>query len=329
MEEKQLTEISVVIPLYNEELNVHELYTRLSQSMMLISDNYELIFINDGSSDKTLHLLKARAVEDAHVKYISFSRNFGHQNAIMAGISNAKGKAIVIIDGDLQDPPEVIPELYAKYKEGFHVVYAKRKVREGENYFKKITAKLFYRILKKITSTDIPIDTGDFRIISKEVAEHLKGMTEKNKFLRGQIAWLGFKQTFIEYERKERFLGETKFTLRKMMRFAIDGITSFSNFPLQIATFLGFLFSIVAFGIIIYALYSKFILHEVVTGWTSIMVSSMFIGGVQLICIGFIGEYVSRIANEVKKRPSFIVEESNLEKENNTIIKKVMAKVGT
>lgn len=307
-----MTEISVVIPLYNEGLNIHELYTRLRNSMNSITDNYELLFVNDGSSDDTLCCLKKYAQGNKYVKYISLSRNFGHQNAIMAGITYAIGNTIVIIDGDLQDPPELIGELYSKYREGYHVVYAKRTSRKGESVFKKYTAKTFYRILKKITSIEIPLDTGDFRIISREVAEYLKKMDEKNKFLRGQIAWLGFKQTFVEYERQERQLGETKFTLRKMVCFAFDGITSFSNFPLQIASFLGFVFSVVAFIIILYALYSKYILNRVVTGWTSLMICTMFIGGIQLLCIGVIGEYISRIANDVKNRPLFIIEETNL-----------------
>ena len=312
MEGMNMIEISVVVPLYNEELNIHELYNRLSKSVKSFTENYELLFVNDGSADNTLKELKNYGNNDKHLKYISFSRNFGHQKAILAGLSNASGKAIVIIDGDLQDPPELIPELYSKFSEGYHVVYAKRSARKGESVFKKYTAKMFYRLLKKITSIDIPLDTGDFRIISQEVAHQLKKMEEKNIFLRGQIAWLGFKQTFVIYERQERLSGETKFTIGKMVRFAFDGITSFSNLPLQIATFLGFIFSIVAFIIILYSLYSKFIMHEVVTGWTSLMISTMFIGGVQLLCIGVIGEYISRIANDVKKRPSFIIEESNL-----------------
>ncbi len=313
MTENKQIEISVVVPLHNEQDNFHPLYSRLSTALSSICNNYELIFVNDGSFDNTFSLVKKCAAEDTHVKYLSFSRNFGHQNAIMAGIVHARGNAISLIDGDLQDPPELIPELYKKMQEGFHVVYAKRKSREGENFVKKFTAKIFYRLLKKITSVDIPVDTGDFRIFSRQVAKELIAMDEKNKFLRGQIAWLGFKQTFVEYERKSREQGETKFTFRRMLRFAFDGITSFSNFPLQIATFLGFLFSFVAFFLILYALYSKFVMHQVVTGWTSIMVSTMFLGGIQLLCIGIIGEYISRIGTEVKKRPSFIIEESNID----------------
>lgn len=312
MDEKQMVEISIVVPLHNEEETFPILYGRLTEAVRLVSDRYELVFINDGSFDKTLELLLACAAKDKKVKYISFSRNFGHQSAIMAGIEHSTGNSVVIIDGDLQDPPELIPALHAKLLEGNHVVYAKRASREGENFFKKFTAKVFYRILKKITSVDIPLDTGDFRIISRKVAQQLVIMDEKNKFLRGQIAWLGFKQSYVEYERQSRQAGETKFTVRKMLRFAFDGITSFSNFPLQIATFLGFFFSMFAFALILYALYSKFVLHQVVTGWTSIMVSTMFLGGIQLLCIGIIGEYISRIGTEVKKRPSYIVELTNL-----------------
>jgi dolichol-phosphate mannosyltransferase len=313
MDQNKSIKLSVVVPLYNEELNIHELYRRTIQVLEGITPQHELIFVNDGSADNTLLEIRIYAAANKNLKYISFSRNFGHQSAIMAGISRALGNAIVIMDGDLQDPPELIAELYAKHLEGFHVVYAQRETRKGETFFKKMTAKAFYRILKSITSIDIPLDTGDFRIISKKVAQALGEMKEKNKFLRGQIAWLGFKQTYVKYERQERQLGETKFTLKKMLQFAFDGITSFSNFPLQIATFLGFMFSIISFFIILYALYSKFILNRFVEGWTSLMVSTMFIGGVQLLCIGIIGEYISRIGNDVKKRPSFIIEESNVE----------------
>lgn len=303
--------LSIVIPVFNEELVLEEMISRLHKCVIGMKVNYEMVFVNDGSSDRTLALLKEHAAKDSSIHYVGFSRNFGHQNAVMAGIVHSRGEAIVIIDGDLQDPPELIPEMYAKYQEGYKVVYAKRKQRLGESVFKKATAKLFYKLLKKITSFNIPVDTGDFRLISREVANHLINMGEGSKFLRGQIAWLGFKQTGVEFERQERKAGKTKYTFKKMMRLALDGITSFSNFPLQIATFLGFLFSFIAFLIILFALYSKFILHEVVTGWTSLMISSMFLGGIQLLCIGIIGEYISRISVDVKKRPPFIVEETN------------------
>ncbi len=229
-------EISVVIPLYNEDAGLPELYKRLTASLVQISQSYELIFVNDGSKDNTLAQLISLSDTDKKVKYISFSRNFGHQVAISSGLDFSKGNAVVIIDGDLQDPPELIPELYKKYKEGYKVVYAKRKSRKGETFYKKTTATIFYRLLKRITSIDIPLDTGDFRLIDKKVVEQLKIMPEKSKFLRGQNAWRGFKQTFVEFERDARKYGNTDFTTKKMFRFAMDGITGFSDFPLRLAT---------------------------------------------------------------------------------------------
>ncbi len=305
-------DLSVVIPIYNEAEGINELHRRLTMAVKPLVDSYELIFVNDGSQDKSFQKLKAIARVDETVKYIGFSRNFGHQIAVTAGLNHATGDAVVIIDGDLQDPPEAIADLYQKYQEGYKVVYAKRRQRKGETFFKKFTAKLFYRILSKITAIDIPIDTGDFRIMDKIVVEQLNQMPEPNKFLRGQIAWIGFKQTFIEFDREERKYGETGYSVGKMFRFALDGITGFSNFPLRVASILGFWVSGIAFLIILYALYGYFILDKNVTGWTSMMVSVMFIGGIQLITIGIIGEYISRIQENVKQRPLYIVEETNL-----------------
>jgi len=305
------SEISVIIPVYNEEAGVPELYKRLTAVLGEITDNYELIFVNDGSKDNTLAGLIGIANTDKHVKYISFSRNFGHQVAISSGLDFAKGNAIVIIDGDLQDPPELISDLYKKYKEGFKVVYAKRKSRKGETLYKKTTASLFYRLLKNITSIDIPLDTGDFRLIDKKVADQLKHMPEKSKFLRGQIAWLGFKQTSVEFERDARKYGNSDFTTKKMFRFALDGITGFSDFPLRLATWLGLIVSTFAFIVIIYALYSKFMYAVVVSGWTSVIVSTMFLGGIQLLTIGIIGEYINRINTETRNRPLYIIEDTN------------------
>ncbi|MBS1658469.1 MAG: glycosyltransferase family 2 protein [Bacteroidetes bacterium] len=307
-----MVEISVVLPVYNEEQNLKELYARLSETLRQLTNAYEILFVNDGSNDGSLAIIKNYSSTDSRIKFISFTRNFGHQNAIAAGIQNARGNAVITMDADLQDPPELISDMHRYFTEGYKVVYARRLSRPGESSFKRFTAKAFYRLMKRITAIDIPIDTGDFRLIGREVAMKLGEMKEANKFLRGQIAWMGFTPKFIEYERPGRKHGSTKFTIKRMTRFAIDGITSFSNFPLQIATFLGFLFSIVAFILILYSLNSKYILHQVVTGWTSLMVSTMFIGGVQLLCIGIIGEYIMRINNDVKRRPSFIVEESNI-----------------
>ncbi len=310
---KKHVDISVIIPIYNEEPIIPELYHRIQKTVVKISEQYELIFINDGSKDHSLlELLKLTEV-DHRVFYINFSRNFGHQIAVTAGLDACNGKAVVIIDGDLQDPPEAIAELYAKYKEGYDVVYARRAERRGESIFKKFTAKLFYRILQRITSINIPLDTGDFRLIDQKVVQYLKLMPEQNKFLRGQIAWLGFKQTQVLFNRDKRKYGKTGYSLNKMLQFAMDGITGFSDKPLQLVTKLGFIISSISFIIILYAIYSHFILNRTITGWTSLIISSMFIGGVQLISIGVIGEYISRINKNVLNRPLYIVEQSNLD----------------
>ncbi len=305
-------DISVIVPIYNEQEIIKELYDRLQKSVSKISDNYELIFVNDGSKDNSLSELLALTTIDKNVFYINFSRNFGHQIAVTAGLDASRGQAVVIIDGDLQDPPELIPELFEKYKKGYEVVYAQRKERKGESVFKKITAKLFYRTLRNITSIDIPLDTGDFRLIDRKVVDYLKTMPEQNKFLRGQIAWLGFKQTAVFFTRDKRKYGKTGYPLSKMLKFAMDGITSFSNSPLQLVSKLGFIFSFVAFVVILYAVYAHFILERTISGWTSLIVSSMFIGGVQLISIGIIGEYISRINQNVLNRPLYIINDSNL-----------------
>lgn len=309
-------DISVIVPIYNEEQIIPELYNRLQKTVSQISKNYELIFVNDGSKDLSLLELLKLSEQDPRVFYINFSRNFGHQIAVTAGLDASRGKAVVIIDGDLQDPPELITDLFKKYQEGYDVVYAKRKERKGESAFKKVTAKLFYRTLKRITAIDIPLDTGDFRLIDRKVVDYLNHMPEQNKFLRGQIAWLGFKQTEVLFNRDKRKYGKTGYSLDKMIRFAMDGITSFSDKPLQIVTKLGLFISFVSFIIILYAIYSHFILNRTIAGWTSLIVSSMFIGGVQLISIGVIGEYISRINKNVLKRPLYIIEKTNCTNSN-------------
>lgn len=306
--------LSIITPLYNEELNFPELYQRLTLAAQSITPDYELLFINDGSRDNTMLKVLAAAATDPKVKYINFSRNFGHQIAVTAGLDLCQGQAVVIIDGDLQDPPELIPDMYQKYKEGFEVVYAQRAKRSGESLFKKITAKVFYRILHRITNINIPVDTGDFRIIDRKVVDILKQMPEQNKFLRGQIAWLGFRQTNFMFERQERKHGQTGYPFSKMLKFALDGITGFSDAPLQFVTRLGLFFAFVSFIIILYAAYSHFILERTITGWTSLIVSSMFIGGVQLISVGIIGEYVSRINKNVMNRPLYIIADTNVER---------------
>ncbi|MBL7831586.1 MAG: glycosyltransferase family 2 protein [Saprospiraceae bacterium] len=316
MEKKLQTELSVIIPVYNEELNISEMYERLTAVCSNLKLSYELIFVNDGSKDGSMQKIETLCERDPNVKYINFSRNFGHQVAVTAGLDYCRGNAAVIIDSDLQDPPELILDLYSKYCEGYQVVYAKRIDRRGENIFKTFTAKLFYRILKAITSIDIPLDTGDFRLIDRKIIEGLKQMPESNKFLRGQIAWLGFKQTKVEFVREKRKHGVTGYPLKKMIKFAMDGVTAFSDMPLTAVTRIGFFVSFVAFLIILYAFYSYFFLHRVITGWTSLIISTMFIGGIQLISTGVLGEYISRINNDIRKRPLYIIEDSNLEQIN-------------
>lgn len=304
-------ELSIISPVFNEEAVLMAFYERTSRVMQQMTCTCELIFVNDGSSDKSLSLIRELANLDPRVKYVSFSRNFGHQVAVSAGLDHCSGDAVVIIDADLQDPPELIPRLYERYKEGFQVVYARRNSRSGESVMKKLTAGIFYRLLSKSTNVNIPVDTGDFRIFDKRIAEVLRKMPEQQKFIRGQIAWAGFSQTYILYDRDERLAGQTGYTYRKMFRLAIDGITSFSNLPLKFATVTGFIVSLITFVIILYTLYSRFVIRDYVPGWTSIMLAVLFIGGVQLICIGIIGEYISRISDNVRNRPLYIVEEKN------------------
>lgn len=306
-------DISVVIPIYNEEANLTTLFVRLKRVLDELDVAYELIFVNDGSTDQSLQMIRDLALVHQSVKYIDFSRNFGHQIAVSAGLEKSRGEAVVIIDADLQDPPELIEQLYKKMKEGYEVVYAKRKDRKGEDVLKRSTAKLFYRLLSRITTISIPLDTGDFRIIHRKIVDILLMMPEKNKFLRGQISWIGFRQTFIEYNREERKAGHTGYTYRKMLRFALDGITAFSDFPLKVVTYFGLLVSGFAFIVTLYALYSRFILKDYVQGWTSLMISLLFIGGVQMIAIGIIGEYLSRINSNIRNRPLYIIRDSNIE----------------
>lgn len=307
-----MPQLSIIIPIYNEEGNIPKLFERLTNVISVLHSDAEFIFINDGSLDGSIRLIKELALLHPNVRYVDFARNFGHQIAVTAGIDHCKGKAAVIIDADLQDPPELIVEMFQKWKEGYEVVYAKRRSREGESYLKKFTAKLFYRMLKKITSINIPVDTGDFRLIDRKIIDALKQMPEQQKFLRGQISWIGFRQTFIEYDRDARYSGKTGYTFKKMTRLALDGITSFSNLPLKFATFTGFMVSGIAFIMILYALYSRFISGDYVPGWTSLMLAVLFIGGVQLICIGIIGEYISRMSSNVRNRPLYIINDSNI-----------------
>jgi len=315
MASQQTVELSIVVPIFNEEQNLPELHRRLSDAARAITPSYEIVFVNDGSRDESRAILELLSQRDEHVYYIHFSRNFGHQIAVTAGLDRCRGKSVVIIDGDLQDPPEVIPELYEKHKSGYDVVYARRSERKGETWFKRSTAKLFYRVLRRSTAIDIPLDTGDFRLIDRKVVDALKKMPEQNKFLRGQIAWLGFRQGEVLFSRDKRRYGKTGYPLSKMLRFAMDGITAFSDRPLKLVTAMGFAISFLSFAIIVYAMYSHFVLLRTITGWTSLIISSTFIGGVQLLSIGIIGEYISRMNKNILNRPLYVVESSNLESE--------------
>ncbi len=301
-------ELTVVVPAFNEESNVAVMHERLKAALADLVDGLEIIFVDDGSSDATWRCIEDLAAADSCVCGLRFARNFGHQAALTAGVDAARGRGVVIIDGDLQDPPEVIPEMVERWREGFEVVYGQREEREGESWFKLATAALFYRILRGITHVEIPVDTGDFRLMGERAVIAFRALPERNRFIRGLVSWIGFPQTAVRYKRQARQAGETKFPIRKMLRFALDGITSFSFFPLRIATWTGFAVSLFAFLYILVVL----ILKAVGVSWlgyTSLMASILFLGGVQLLMIGIMGEYLARIFDEVKRRPLYLIGE--------------------
>jgi glycosyltransferase involved in cell wall biosynthesis len=302
-------ELSVVVPVYNEEANIPELHRRLAAVLERSVESYEVVFVDDGSRDRSWALIAELASRDAHVRGISFSRNFGHQMAFAAGLDHARGRAVVIMDADLQDPPELIPELLARWREGYEVVYAVRTGREGETRFKKATAALFYRIMQRITQVTIPVDTGDFRLMGPLALAAFRRLPERHRFTRGLVAWLGFRQTGVPYVRAARHAGQTNYPLRKMLRFAVDGITSFSHVPLQLATWLGFVISLLAFAYIVVVLVLKFVGISW-PGYTSLMAAILFLGGVQLVMIGLLGEYLGRVYDEVKRRPLYVIGET-------------------
>lgn len=305
-----MNKISVVIPMYYEEKVAEECYRRVVNVLKELKNyEYEIIFINDGSKDKTLHILESIAQKDENVKVISFSRNFGHQAAVIAGIKEVTGDAIVIMDADLQDPPELIPDMLRLWEDGNEVIYGKRKKRKGESAFKLVTAKMFYKTLNALSDIEIPKDTGDFRLIDRKVINVVNNLPEHNKFLRGLFSWVGFKQTPYEYERQERFAGKTKYPLKKMLKLATDGIISFSTKPLKLVGGLGLITIIVSIIILIYSLVSyAFNLNKLSPGWTSIMVAITLFSGVQLLSIWIISEYIGRIYDETKKRPEYIID---------------------
>lgn len=301
---------SIIAPIYNEIENLPELYRRLKETMDSSGESWELILVDDGSTDGSTEKIRELAAADKRVRPVIFARNFGHQVAITAGWDYARGDAVVIIDADLQDPPEVILELAKKWREGYEVVYAVRSEREGETWFKKTTAALFYRLIRWITDVNIPVDTGDFRLMDRKVVDVLKQMKERHRFPRGMSAWVGFKQIGVEYKRSARLAGVTKYPFRKMFKLALNAITGFSYFPLQVATFFGF----VSAGIAILAIPVVAILRmtgsHFFEGQTTTLISVLFLGGVQLISLGILGEYIGRLYDEAKGRPLYIVREA-------------------
>ena len=301
--------LSVVVPCFNEQDGLRETNRRLTAVLEGISPNFEIVYVDDGSADATPDLLREMQMHDPRVRAIRFSRNFGHQLAITAGLEHTRGDAVVIIDGDLQDPPELIQEFVKKWMEGYDVVYGVRSERDGETAFKLWTAKMFYRCINRLSDTAIPVDTGDFRLMDRGVVDALLAMPERDRFVRGMVSWLGFSQIGIPYHRAARFAGDTKFSLFKMVRFATDGIVSFSVLPLRLATWIGFAASAVALAEIAVTLFDRLFIHGLVRGWTSTVIAIWFVGGVQLICIGIIGEYVGRIYGESKRRPLYVVRE--------------------
>ncbi len=316
-----MKKISLVIPMYYEEKVANKCYEKVSNVLKSLEDKYdhEIIFVNDGSKDKTLDILEEIAKKDTKVKIISFSRNFGHQAAVTAGLKEVTGDAIVIIDADLQDPPELIPEMLELWEQGNEVIYGKRKTRKGESAFKLLTAKMFYKTLNALSDVEIPKDTGDFRLVDRKVVDVVNNLPEHNKFLRGLFSWVGFKQKAYEYERQERFAGETKYPLKKMLKLASDGIFSFSNKPIKMVGALGIISIIISVIILIYALISYiFKLNELSAGWTSLMVAITFFAGVQLLSLWVISEYIGRIYDEAKGRPQYIVDKKiNIENKDN------------
>jgi dolichol-phosphate mannosyltransferase len=301
---------SIVVPIYNELDNLDELTRRVREVMSALRGTWELVLVDDGSTDGSTDRIRLLAAQDKHIRPVIFARNFGHQVAITAGWDYARGGVVVIMDADLQDPPEVIPGLIAKWKEGFEVVYAVRAEREGETWFKKVTASLFYRVIHRITDVKMPMDTGDFRLMDRKVVDVLKQMRERHRFPRGMSAWVGFRQVGVPYRRAARHAGVTKYPFKKMLKLALNAITGFSYFPLQLATYVGFgaaAMSILAIPVVITMRLEG---HSAFLGQATTLIAVLFLGGVQLISLGVLGEYIGRIYDEAKGRPLYIVREA-------------------
>lgn len=306
--ENSAVEYSVIIPVYNEQEVLETTWKRLTETMRGVGGTYELLFIDDGSRDGSATILRRICEQDPCSKMLSFSRNFGQQAAMSAGIDYSRGKAIVFIDADLQDPPEVIPEMIEKWKGGYEIVYGKRLKRKGETVFKKVTAAFFYRLLRAVSEREVPVDVGDFRLIDGKICDLLKSLPEKNRYIRGLVNWVGFRQTTVEYVREERFAGETKYSPVKLFMLAITALTNYSK-PLRLATWIGFGLSAVSFLHILVVVYEKLFTDRAVQGWASLMAVSLFFNGVILMMLGLVGEYLAHLLEEVKERPTYIVAE--------------------
>jgi len=301
---------SLIIPIYNEEETIPELYRRVSDVMDSLDDSVELILINDGSRDRSLKLMRELQERDARVCYISFARNFGHQAAVTAGLNFARGQVIVVLDADLQDPPELIPKMIESWQAGYHVVYAQRTKRKKESWFKRLTAYVFYRLLQQLADVDIPADTGDFCLMDRQVVDVLNSMPERNRYIRGLRAWIGFRQTAVKFERDPRFAGEVKYTFKKSLALAINSLVSFSKIPLRLSTYLGLFSALIALLMALLVLYWRLQQPDSpVTGLATILIAVFFLGSVQLISIGILGEYIGRIYEEVKGRPAYTIAE--------------------
>ncbi len=301
---------SFIIPIYNEEETIAEMYRRMNAVMDRMDGDVELILINDGSRDRSLHLLRDLHDRDSRVCYLSLARNFGHQIAVTAGLNFSRGQIVVILDADLQDPPELIPDMVEKWRQGYQVVYAQRTQRRQESWFKRFTAYTFYRLLKQLADVDIPTDTGDFCLLDRKVVEVLNAMPERNRYIRGLRSWIGFRQTAIRFEREARFAGEVKYTFRKSLALAINGLVSFSTVPLRISTYVGLLAAIASILMALLVLYWRiFVPNSPLTGFAMILMATFFLGAVQLVSIGILGEYIGRIYEEVKGRPLYTLAE--------------------
>jgi glycosyltransferase involved in cell wall biosynthesis len=300
--------LTVVVPVFNEEGTLRELYRRLALALTP-ADTWEVVLVDDGSVDDSWRMMRDLAALDSRLRLVRLSRNFGHQAAITAGLDAARGEAVIVMDADLQDPPELIPELVSRWRDGYDVVYAVRAERRGESAVRLLSISFFYKLLRRIAGNDIPANVGDFRLVSRRVVDALGTMPERARFLRGMTSWVGFRQTGVRYEREARFAGTSNYPPRKLLRLALDGITSFSTFPITLVTWLGFVLVVFCLGVLGWTLYTRFFTHDAPQGWTSLLVVVLLLGGVQLLSLGIIGQYVARIFEDVKQRPLYLVAE--------------------